>query len=434
MSLLYPNKNSIKYLQTGGRANTFVYVGASVKKGLSDKEGRSLSDLKKYWKYYRGDNTVFASLNSTAYNTVMVGYNIQSDNKQAEILIKTLCDNIGLDVSLLEAALHALIFGDAYLEKRRIRRGDVVKLFPVNPQTMIINYDQFGSVQSYQQEIDGRKVGVEVRPEDIIHIRFFPIPGSPYGVSILEPNLDIIDMKQGTNEALYNAIRRHGTRKLVVTVGDEKDGQLPPAAVMEDIKNKLEDINEINEFIVPWMIKFSTIDEKGIQGIEEYYNYFLTQLITGLMCPEEALGLGKGSTEATARVKAILYERMIKAYQIVLAETLRNELFNEHLQKFNLLDQNGLPVRVSIIFNSVTDADEAEKAKWLANILSVFKGTDMPFTKNEIRKLLGFQPLPGMDDVISPTGGNNVPYQNPKPNPTQPNTTAVQPEAPQQVS
>jgi hypothetical protein len=431
MSLLNPQKNSIKYFQAGGRPNTFVYVGTTVKKGLSDKEGRSLSDLKKYWKYYRGDNTVFASVNATVYNTVMVGYNIQSDNKQAEILIKALCDNIGLDISLLEAAQHTLIFGDAFLEKRRIRKGDVVRLFPVNPQTMIINYDQFGAVQSYQQEIDGRKIGVEVRPEDIIHIRFFPIPGSPYGVSILEPNLDIIDMKQGTNEALYNAIRRHGTRKLVVTVGDEKDGQLPPSVVMDDIKSKLEDINEINEFIVPWMIKFSTIDEKGIQGIEEYYNYFLTQLITGLMCPEEALGLGKGSTEATARVKAILYERMIKAYQIVLSETIRSELFNEHLQRYGFLDQNGLPIRVNIIFNSVTDADEAEKAKWLGNILGVFQGTEMPFTKNEIRKLLGFQPLPGMDNVIQPTGGiPNVP----QPNPTQPNPPAVQPEAPQQVA
>jgi hypothetical protein len=434
MSLLSPQKNNIKYFQSGGRPNTFVYVGTAIKKGLSDKEGRSLSDLKKYYKYYRGDNTVFASVNATAFNTVMVGYNVHSDNKQAEILIRDVCDYIGLSKTLLEATINVLIFGDAYLEKRRIRKGDVVKLFPVNPQTMIINYDQFGTIQSYQQEIDGRKAGVEVRPEDIIHIRFFPIPGSPYGVSILEPNLDIIDMKQGTNEALYNAIRRHGTRKLVVTVGDEKDGQLPPSAVMEDIKTKLEDINEINEFIVPWMIKFSTIDEKGIQGIEEYYNYFLTQLITGLMCPEEALGLGKGSTEATARVKAILYERMIKAYQLVLSETLREELFAETLIRNNLLDQNGLPVRVSLIFNSVTDADEAEKAKWLSNIIGVFQGTDMPFTKNEIRKILGFLPLPGMDNVIAPTGGNNVPIQNPQPNPTQPNTTTVQPEAPQQVA
>lgn len=431
MSLLNPQKNSIKYFQANGRANTFVYVGTATKSGLTDKEGRSLNDLKKYYKYYRGDNTVFASLNATAFNTVMVGYNVYSDNKQAEDLISRTCDYLGLSRVLLEATLNVLIFGDAYLEKRRIRRGDVVKLFPVNPQTMIINYNQFGEVISYQQEIDGRKVGSEVKPEDIIHIRFFPIPGSPYGVSLIEPNIDIIDMKQGTNEALYNAIRRHGTRKLVVTVGDEKDGQLPPTAVMDDIKTKLEDINEINEFIVPWMIKFSTIDEKGIQGIEEYYNYFLTQLVTGLMCPEEALGLGKGSTEATARVKAILYERMIKAYQLVLSETMREDLFNEILLRNNMVDQNGLPVRVTLYFNSVTEADEAEKAKWLGNIISAFTGTQLPFTRNEIRKHLGFPPIPGMDDVITPTGGNE---NAPQSTPTKPNPAEVQPEAPQQVA
>jgi len=429
MSLLHPERNNIKYLQANGRANTFIFVGKTTKSGLSDKEGRTLSDLKKYYKYYRGDNTVFASLNATAFNTVMVGYNIHSVNKDAEKYISDLCDYLSLGRVLLEATQNVLIFGDAFIEKRRIRRGDVVKLFPVNPQTMIINYNQFGEVVSYQQEIDGRKIGSEVNPDDIIHIRFFPIPGSPYGVSLIEPNISIIDMKQGTNEALYNAIKRHGTRKLVVTVGDEKDGQLPPSAVMDDIKIKLEDINEINEFIVPWMIKFSTIDEKGIQGIEEYYNYFLTQLITGLMCPEEALGLGKGSTEATARVKAILYERMIKAYQLVLSETIRESLFNECLGRNNLVDNNGLPVRVTLTFNSVTDSDEAEKAKWLGNILTA-TANDPPITKNEIRKVMGFPPVPEMENVSQPIGGNNVPQQNP----TQPDTTQVRPENPQQIS
>ena len=73
---LNPFKGKIKYLKDNGKAQTLVRVGEAKSRGLTKaKEGRTLSDLKNYWLYYRNEGTVFASLNSTAYNTVMVGYN-----------------------------------------------------------------------------------------------------------------------------------------------------------------------------------------------------------------------------------------------------------------------------------------------------------------------------------------------------------------------
>jgi len=297
---LNPFKGKIKYLKDNGKAQTLVRVGEAKSRGLTKaKEGRTLSDLKNYWLYYRNEGTVFASLNSTAYNTVMVGYNIESDDEEAKKLIQNLCDNIDLEDALLEATLYALIFGDAFLEKRHTTGGGISRLYSVDPKTMIINYDKYGNIISYQQEIDGRKVEKEIKPEDIIHIRFLPIPGSPYGVSLIEPNIDIIDRKVSVEEAIYNSMRRHGIgHKWVLYVGTEKDGQTPPDATMDNIAKKLEDINEMNEIVLPWFMKLETIDEEGIEGVEEYYDYFQTQLVVGLMCPEEALGQGKGSTEA----------------------------------------------------------------------------------------------------------------------------------------
>lgn len=420
MSLLHPFKESIKYLQEDGKAKTVIYTGTS-KTTSSSSFSRSTKKLKDYLDIYNTENVVFASINVTSYNTVMVGYSIESDDNVVKSEIERLCRNLNLKSALLEACHHVFIFGDAYLEKRRRKDGSVAYLFPVDPQTMIMDVDQFGRIVSYHQEINGQK-GEVLKPTDILHFRFFPIPSSPYGLSIIEPNLKAVERKRASDEAIANATSRHGTTKLLIKVGTKEDGQIPPPEVMDEIRDKLEDLNEINEIIVPWMIDVGTIDEKGIQGIEEYYNYFLSQLVTGLMCPEEALGLGKGTTEATARTKAILWERMLKAYQHTLSEVLRRELFDEHLRLRGFIEkETNEPIYSSIKFDSVTEEDEALKAKWLGNIIGGFRDGKLPFTRNEIRRILGLNPRADMEDVVdlSPQGMTPPPSVTPSNNTNQ---------------
>lgn len=287
----------IKYLKDSGRPQTLVRTRTKLHKNFYDVDRKSEGELRKYWNLYH-EETTFPTINSICYNTVMVGYRIESDNTEAKQFIQRLCNNINLDESLLEATQHVLIFGDAYLEKRRIGSGEVVKLHPVDPKTMTINYNEYGDIQSYQQEINGNKTGDPIKPEDIIHVRFIPIPGSPYGVSLIEINKDTIERKVRVDEAIFNAVIRHALRKWVATVGTEKDGQLPDDDVMDAITTKLEDIDEIKEIVVPWMIKLETIDEGNMEGLREYYDLFQAQLVSGIGGLEEAGGVTKGVTEA----------------------------------------------------------------------------------------------------------------------------------------
>lgn len=403
---LNPFSKRIKYLKDNGKPQTFVRVGESKSQGLTSKEERKQKDLKDYWLYYQSEGNVFASLNVTTWNTVMTGYTIDGDNEEAVKEIQNLLDNIILEDALLDAVLFTLIFGDGFIEKIRYRDGEIARLKVIDSRTMVIDYDKFGDIQSYHQEIGGRSVGKKLKPEDIIHIRFFPFPSNPYGVSMIAPNRETIDRKISTDISLYNAIRRHGTKKWVATVGTEKDGQIPPDSVMDDIRDKLEDIESKNEFVVPWMITLETIDEKGIQGVEEYFNYFQTQLTVGLLCPEEALGLGKGSTEATARQKAIMYERMIKAFQHKISNILKRSIIDEHLiLKKYIVERKGekiIPDTVKLKFKPVTEEDEALRAKWWSNIVRGFQGR-IPFTGNEFRSMFGYEPIEGLDDVLMMT-------------------------------
>lgn len=384
------------YFDKQGKPKTIIGTGKSKGGAAFGSTTRSEALLKKFWNYYEHEGTIFASINTTAWNSVMVGFNLVSDNDNAKELIQTSLEAMDIDTVLLDSVIYTLVFGDSFIEKVRAGK-EIVKLKTVDPITMQINSDEHGEIESYQQKIQGQLLA-PLKTEDIIHMRFFPKPDGPYGVSLISPSKDTIDRKITTDESIAKAISRHGTPKYIVKVGDEES--IPPESIFADIKDKLEDIDATNEFIIPGMIDIKTIDESGIQSVKEYYDYFQTQLIVGLLCPEEALGQGKGSTEATSRVKEIMYERFIKSIQHKMSTLVRLEIINP------ILESNGFdPNIVHMRFHSVTDADEATKAKWLGNLLrGYYPEEGKPFTMDEVRAIFDYPPMIDTGKVKKPKG------------------------------
>jgi len=434
------NKNKeTKWLDSQGNPKTVIssITTSSDKKGIPAK--RNEKNLKKYWEYYDSEGTIFASINTIAWNTVMVGYHLISAEPEAKKLVQAKFDEMDIDSKLLDIVIYGLVFGDSYLEKVRAKgnknsmskykdplslrlvkynnfpiliknmnyrlntiksmkekpKGYLAELKLVDPTTMIVNTDEFGREVSYQQKISGRLSEDILSQAEMTHFNFFPRHDSPYGISLLEPNQTNIDRKMATDNTIFNAVQRH-TAKYVVTVGDKEN--IPPKAIFDSIKSEMEDINSKNEFIVPGVLSIDTIDEKGIQGVEEYFDTFMKQLIVGLLCPGESIGLGEGSTEASARVREIMFERFIKAIQQKLATKVRTQIIND------ILIDNGFEENlVYMKFNSVTDADEAVKSKWLGNLLRGFPEGNKPFSINEIRSMFDYPPIEGGDDILGYT-------------------------------
>ena len=383
--------SSSYYLDDTGRPRTIIKTDESnIGFSISSIE-RSEQTLRNLWSYYTGESTIFASINYTAFNTVMSGYDILTSNEDMRLLLEQFRLDVDLDTKLLDAVIYCLVFGDAFIERIFNKKEDkLLDVKVVNPITMKIEYDKYGRVTGYRQVINGQE-GDLIDTKYIAHFRFFPDPTSPYGISIITPSIDTLKRKVRTDKAIVNAIIRHGTPKYVVSIGSDKIAEPIPESVFEQIKQELRNITEKNEIIIPWTVNVETIDERGIPGVEEYFNYFQTQLIVGLLCPEEALGLGRGSTEATAYIKAVMYERMIKSFQLKLASFLVREIFKPFLQGYGYKEEDMRDLRV--VFRSVTDEDEAMKAKWLGNLLRGYKDEPKPFTINEIRSMFGFPPF-----------------------------------------
>jgi len=413
---IFPEKQS-KYLTKGGRPKTIIATGQKSEGGKGGDTTRTEKKLKSYWDYYEGEGIIFASISITAWNTVMVGYHLTSEDDGAKEIVQQAFDATDIDGAILDNTIYALVFGDSFVEKLKgttegTKSINYFDLHTIDPITVLANTDEFGRITGYQQKIGGKVLPTKLKPEQVMHFKFFPKPSTPYGVSLLQPSIDTIDRKVKTDESLANAIQRHGTTKYVVSVGN--DEEIPPESVFTSIKAKLEDIDSQNEFIIPGLVSIDTIDDKGIQGVKEYSDYFQTQLIVGLLCPEEALGQGRGSTEATSKVKEIMYERFIKSIQHKIATKMKKELIDP------ILIENGKePGLVGMRFNSVTDADEAVKAKWMGNLLRGFPTGKMPFTINEVRSVFDYPAIEGGDELMeqgdglednkpAPAGGNGA--------------------------
>lgn len=352
---------------------------------------RNNQRLKEYWNFYAGEGTVFAAIETIVWNTVMTGFQVNSEDDVSRQLIRDFVQKVDLTQVLLDNVRYALIFGDAFIELRKDKSGDIGELRTIDPKTVVIDTDKFGKVRSYKQKVGG-KVDEKntLKPDEMMHLQFFPNPTGPYGLSIIEPSIVTIDRKIKVDYALFNAIIRHGTPKYKIKVGTPEE--VPPKVLFDKIKSDFADVSSKDEYVLPGPIDIQTIDGGGVKGVESYYDTFLTQELIGLLAMPEALGLGTGSTEATAHVREVLHERMIRAFQHKLQSQTRIDLFNPVLES-NSKNEN----TVNIKFKSVTTADEEGMAKWLGNLL---RGGVIIFSINEMRAMFGYDPIKDGDDVI----------------------------------
>jgi len=368
-----------------------VTIGGTSFGGIS-AVGRDEQTLKQFRTYYESEGTVFAAINNIADNVTMVGYHLTSEKENAKKLVQNYIDDLNLIEVLLDNITYALIYGDAYIEVVYGKSGDIVDLNTVDPVTMVINTDKYGKIKNYQQKIKGQ-LQSPIKPEFIIHIRLFSAnPSSPYGLSIISPSLAAINRMAGVDEALYQAVKRH-IAKYLIKVGTPED--LPPKAVFNDIKSELEDLEAKNEIITTGLVDITTIDERGVEGVSEYVGTFEEKALVGMMIAPEAVGRGQKSTEASARVREILYERYIRGMQTKVSNKVNMELINKILS-FNNFEENSVKLK----FKGTTTADEEGAAKWIGNILRGYPVGAKPITINEVRAIFGYEPLDGGDELI----------------------------------
>ena len=266
--------------------------------------------------------------------------------------------HVDLDMIMWQGVLDAIICGTAFQEIVPDRGGSIWGVVPRDASSFEIVHDQYGRVTGYNQiladSIPGleRKIGIE--KDRMLAVTLFPIPGEMYGVSLVARAWDDILRDTDTIESIAKAIHRHGAGKHSVSIGEV--GEPVSKEQLDLVKREFKKMSTNDFFIHGPSVKIEDIGGT-LPGLNEYSNITLQRLACALGVPEEILGLGRGSTEATATVRLKSFYDKISTIQEIIARTYTR----------NLIDRiTGQPGKVWIEFNDVSPQDEKQKAEWIA--------------------------------------------------------------------
>lgn len=282
--------------------------------------------------------------------------------------------HIDLDMVMWQGILDSVLCKTAFQEIIPTKSGDDIwGVVPRDASSFRIKYDEFGRITGYTQLISTGTGQFQEKPIDadrMLTITLFPVPGDVYGASILERAYDDIQRDVDVIDSITKAIHRHGTPKQQWAIGDPENRA--SLADLNAVEKNIEKIRANTDFVTTHDTKINALDTTGVANIDVYSNVSLQRLACALGVPEEMLGLGRGSTEATANVRMQAFLDKISTIQSIIARTYSRQLIDRITKdvgavwiEFNDRPQDFLKLAQAIAaLRNTPDPDSVAPADW----------------------------------------------------------------------
>ena len=327
--------------------------------------GRDEQHLILLGKIYKRGGPVSEAVRTYSSLVFSNGYRIEGDEESINEMVEDSLDELGFDIVGPQAVIDALVYGDAFHEigfGQGSKVDSVVAQFPRNPESFRIDFDEYGKISDYVQVIHktlGTDEEIRIAPEKMFHFCVENLGGSPYGISLIDSAFNDIKWDAMISEATAQAIKRHGYPRFHIKVGME--GEDVAEDTMRRVDAQFKRLESKQEFVTTHDIEILNIDQMGQTNAKLYGEFSTMRLCTALGIPEELLGLGRGSTEATANVKLRAFYDKIGSIQKKLAMAYTKQVIDKITPR---------PGMCKLIFNDVNPEDEAKLAAWMAQIMA----------------------------------------------------------------
>lgn len=299
--------------------------------------------------------------------------------------VQTMHDNIGFEMVGWKLAADALVVKKGIAEIAPSRDGTIpiAALYYRPGEQFTEIYDDASQLVGYKQVsiTNGRKVELIHKPEYIFKLDL--------GLPLVSRCMDDIIRDTEIVDATAASIKRHGYPRYHVKVGTT--GQTMPDTVLSTMGSQFEELEADHEWVTPRDVDITNIDTTGIQNTKLYGDWAIQRLCAALGTPEEMLGLGRGSTEATANVRLQAWYDRIATLQRRFAAQWNSQIVDRMTGKEGL---------VRLVFNDPNPTDDNMKAQTVAALLAL--GVNAPITLNEARAMLGLQASPEFEVLAQP--------------------------------
>lgn len=349
-----------------GKAKPRTFPSAQRKsvRDLFSRRDRSYRELVELETRYLQGGPVREAIDAYALMVLSNGWYIDGEDETLVQDTEDRLNELDLSGSLWQGIVDSLVFGDAFQELAPgagTRSDEIVAIIPRPAKMFDILTDQAGMITGYRQFRDGglREDYIDLDPRDMLHISLFHVGGSRYGLSLIASAKDDIDRDTRMICSLVDSIEAHGKPRYHARVG--QPGEDVSQTVLDRIADQLDALQTNCELVTGRDTEITVLDSAGVANTKIYSDLTIQRLACALGVPEEILGLGRGSTEATATVRQKVFENKIGTIQKRL-ERIYNEQLIDRL--------TGRPGEVRLKFNDISPEDEMREVQYVTSVLN----------------------------------------------------------------
>jgi hypothetical protein len=334
--------------------------------GLKGPDSDHIENVKKWRKIYRRGGPSSTCTDVFPLFCLAKGYTFVSEEPPESAPLKDRVQawsdqpHVNFNSILWQGILDGVLCGTAFQEIVPDKGAfNVWGIVPRDASSFRMVYDKYGRVDRYQQVIrEGvSEQRIEIPKEALLALTLFPIPGEMYGASLTERAYDDIQRDCDMIESITVGVHRHGTRKNQVKCGAYPDGTITTPD-LNAIKVMYENVSAKNDWITGPDVTITAVDDT-LSNLESYSNITLQRMAAAYGVPDEIVGLGRGSTEATATVRLKAFYNTIATIQDTVARTYSQEVIDRI---------TGVPGAVWIEFSTISEEDFLKMATAIASL------------------------------------------------------------------
>lgn len=328
----------------------------------SSKRGKALKyfdeerkELKKFRLIYEQGGLVSEGIDSYPLLAISNGYTLQGEDENLIAKVQDTLDKIDIETVAFRAIRDSLLMKFSVHEIVE-NRGEtaIMKVLYRQSEDFTVNKDKFGEILGFEQKINeyDANESIPLKKDDIFYLDL--------DIWLMRRAYDDIMRHTRVTEAIAALIERHGFSRFHAKVGQE--GEVVSQEALSAIGSQLEDLKPSNEFVTCHDVELINIDQMGVQNVSEYSNWSILELATALGVPEEILGLGRGSTEATANVRQKVFYDKIATIQKRTAQAINQQIIDR---------MTNSPGAVWMVFNDVNPEDELRAAEYVSKVYNI---------------------------------------------------------------
>lgn len=382
-------------LQPAAPSTSIAGGGTRDRTTYSGTTDRDRAALDRYEQVYRSGGPVAQLIDTRAFMIHGVGTEFVTEDEDMTARVPwsdepvTVADWLkhelpDRDNLLVQLARDAYIYGD-WLTETVEDGGQFDRVVTINPKTMEPEFDDKGTIDRWHQYIqrgprkDAEAPNSPFDPEEIGHGALLRIGRDPLGVSLIGRVMDQIERYEQNQKAIAEALDKHAFRRWHIQVQASVDDN-----ELRRIRQRFHQVSDYRELTTGRDIEIEPLDEGGIgESITDITENDLMSIAAATGVPEEMAGLGRGSTEATAKVRLQAFERTGRGEQRDMAAQFVREVVRDIIDNHSPFPRD---IDVRMNYGDIV-SDQAAVAEWLRD----FKAS---FTNNEIRSHLDAGPVP----------------------------------------